>query len=129
MKKLILTLALLTPFCASAQSDTKCLANAIWFEARGQPVKTQAAVLQVIRNRAKRDKKSICDVVKEKGQFPWAAFMKNKSSWRVSQEKLELYFEAFKHLPVLGDDYFYFNHIPQPYGKKRHRKIGQLYFS
>lgn len=55
-----------------ARSDAlTCLAGAIYFEAKGEPLAGQLAVAQVILNRAKsgRFAKSVCGVVTQAGQF------------------------------------------------------------
>jgi N-acetylmuramoyl-L-alanine amidase len=51
--------------------DLVCLAGAIYFEAKGEPLAGQLAVAEVIINRAKsgRFAPSICAVVTQRGQF------------------------------------------------------------
>ncbi|KTT75255.1 cell wall hydrolase [Sphingomonas endophytica] len=51
--------------------DLRCLAGAIYFESRGEPLAGQLAVAEVILNRTKsrRFGGSTCDVVTQKGQF------------------------------------------------------------
>jgi N-acetylmuramoyl-L-alanine amidase len=51
--------------------DLTCLAGAIYFEAKGEPLPGQLAVAEVIINRAEsgRFAKSVCAVVKQAGQF------------------------------------------------------------
>lgn len=46
-------------------SDLKCLAQAVYFEARGEPYSGQIAVAQVVYNRVIKRNKSYCDVVFE----------------------------------------------------------------
>jgi N-acetylmuramoyl-L-alanine amidase len=67
----------------SAQSATKtssreqeCLAGAVYFEAKGEPLDGQLAVAKVIQNRARsgRFASSICGVVKQPSQF---SFIRN----------------------------------------------------
>lgn len=55
------------------QADTKCLADNIYHEARGEPFLGQVAVAQVTINRFRSGKhgKTICGVVHEKKQFSW----------------------------------------------------------
>ncbi|CUS43315.1 MAG: cell wall hydrolase [Pseudomonadota bacterium] len=52
-------------------SDLTCMAGAIYFEAKGEPLSGQLAVGEVIINRTKsgRFPKSICSVVTQPGQF------------------------------------------------------------
>ncbi len=49
----------------------RCLAGAIWFESKGEPLSGQLAVAQVILNRVKsgRFPTDICAVVTQRGQF------------------------------------------------------------
>ncbi len=53
------------PASARSASEVKCLATAIYFEARGEPEKGQIAVAQVVLNRLKNPAypKTICSVV------------------------------------------------------------------
>ena len=54
-----------------ASRDMRCLATAVYFEAKGEPLEGQLAVAQVILNRVKsgRYSDSICGVVYQPGQF------------------------------------------------------------
>ena len=54
-----------------ASDELTCLAGAIYFEAKGESLKGQLAVAQVILNRSQsaRFPKSICSVVTQRGQF------------------------------------------------------------
>jgi len=54
-----------------ADDATRCLAGAIYFEAKGEPLAGQLAVAEVIINRAKsgRFPADVCEVVTQRGQF------------------------------------------------------------
>ena len=54
-----------------ADEATRCLAGAIYFEAKGEPIDGQLAVAEVVINRAKsgRFPSDICGVIKQPGQF------------------------------------------------------------
>ena len=56
---------------AAADEALQCLAGAIYFESKGEPLTGQLAVAEVIINRAKsgRFPADVCDVVKQRGQF------------------------------------------------------------
>lgn len=56
---------------SSLDGDLTCMAGAIYFEAKGEPLSGQLAVGEVIINRTKsgRFPKSICSVVTQPGQF------------------------------------------------------------
>lgn len=51
--------------------DLRCLAGAIYYESKGEPLAGQLAVAEVILNRAGNSRfgESVCDVVKQPGQF------------------------------------------------------------
>lgn len=53
-----------------------CLAQTIYYEARGEPLKGQLAVAKVVLNRAKQSKGkySICDIVYLPNQFTWTKY-------------------------------------------------------
>ena len=55
----------------AVDEEQRCLAGAIYFEARGEPLSGQLAVANVILNRAKsgRFPSDMCGVVKQRGQF------------------------------------------------------------
>lgn len=55
----------------TAADDLRCLASAIYFESKGEPMAGQLAVAQVIMNRAKsgRFASDLCGVVTQRGQF------------------------------------------------------------
>lgn len=56
---------------SDADEELRCLAGAIYFESRGEPLSGQLAVAEVILNRthSQRFGGSVCDVVTQKGQF------------------------------------------------------------
>ena len=55
----------------SSDAELACMAGAIYFESKGEPLSGQLAVANVILNRAKsgRFPRSICSVIKQPGQF------------------------------------------------------------
>lgn len=56
---------------ASLDAEGQCLATAVYFESRGESLKGQLAVADVVLNRSKsgRYPTSLCAVVKQKAQF------------------------------------------------------------
>lgn len=56
---------------AAADDTVRCLASAVYFESKGEPLSGQHAVAQVIVNRSKsgRFASDVCGVVKQRGQF------------------------------------------------------------
>ncbi len=65
--------ALVETYAADMAPDREqdCLANAVYFEARGEPVEGQLAVAQVVLNRASsgRYPADLCAVITQKAQF------------------------------------------------------------
>jgi spore germination cell wall hydrolase CwlJ-like protein len=59
---------------ADVDDQLRCLATAIYFEARSEPVEGQLAVAQVVRNRARsgRFPSSLCGVVYQRSQFSFS---------------------------------------------------------
>lgn len=53
--------------------EALCLATAIFFESRGEPLKGQYSVAEVVLNRRDNSKypNTICKVVSQKNQFSW----------------------------------------------------------
>ena len=66
----VLPAAAREPDFAAYSKEMKCLATAVYFEARGEPIAGQAAVAQIVLNRLKSDRypKSVCGVVYENAQ-------------------------------------------------------------
>lgn len=60
----------------AADEELRCLAGAVYFEARGEPLEGQLAVAEVVLNRASSGEypASICEVVKQPAQF---SFVRN----------------------------------------------------
>jgi len=73
-----------------ADSEHECLAGAVYFESKGEPLEGQLAVAEVVINRAQSGKypKTLCGVVKQRhqfsfiraGQFP--PIQKASEAWR-----------------------------------------------
>ena len=59
------------PDFVAHSKDLKCLATAVYFEARGEPLEGQVAVAQVVLNRLHSDRypKTICGVVYQNAQL------------------------------------------------------------
>ncbi len=74
-----LTLAEMVAQYSTSETDDReheCLAGAVYFESKGEPLAGQLAVAEVVLNRARsgRFPPSVCGVVKQKGQF---SFIRN----------------------------------------------------
>jgi spore germination cell wall hydrolase CwlJ-like protein len=76
------------PTDADLSAEMRCLAGAIYFEARGESLEGQLAVAKVIINRAKsgRFPASYCGVVYQPSQF---SFVRGRSMPKVRSESLD----------------------------------------
>lgn len=100
----------------SAQLD--CLARAIYFEARGEPIKGQAAVAEVVLNRVDSPQfpKTVCSVVNQSGaggcQFSFTCdgysdAIADKSAWFVAKKIAAVYMEGAPRGLTKGATYFH----------------------
>lgn len=69
--------------------ELRCLATAVYFEARGEPLEGQLAVAQVILNRVEsgRYAPTVCGVIRQPGQFTYAKTRSPAASrdWEVAK--------------------------------------------
>ena len=134
-------LASLGPKRAKAE---KCLANAVYFEARSEPVRGQIAVAQVVMNRAFSGfyPNDVCGVVYQNAhrhlacQFTFACdgiadVVTDQESWerakRISRETLD----GKLWLPEIAKSTHYHASYVHPYwvrAMKKHAKIGLHHF-
>lgn len=115
MKALILILIPTTLGNASIEQINKqklCLSTAIYYEARGETLKTQQLVQSVIINRAKNN--NICAILEQPNQFPW-----------YSQETKMKY--EYLNIEQIETNYYHFNNKPFLWAKNP-KKSGRLYF-
>jgi hypothetical protein len=52
-------------------ADDRCIANAIYYEAYGEPLVGRRAVYDVIQHRMLDTGRSACAIIKERNQFSW----------------------------------------------------------
>jgi len=73
MKYILILLLFFSNMTYANQVEINCLAATIFFEARGEQIKGQEAVAQVVMNRAraKTYPPSVCKVIKQPFQFSW----------------------------------------------------------
>lgn len=78
-----------TDIAVAAGHDLKCLAAAVYFEARGEPMEGQLAVAQTIMNRvgSSRYASTVCGVIKQPHQFSFDRTRTPRagSDWQTAQ--------------------------------------------
>ena len=120
---------------SASNASLKCLTEAVYFEARGEPVKGQRAVAEVIMNRVDHPAfpKSVCGVVNQSGQFSYkggSLRMRDRAAAnraeRIAQESLS---GAPRNLTG-GATYFHTTYVKPSWSKRftRTAKIGSHIF-
>ncbi|MBL4598334.1 MAG: cell wall hydrolase [Rhizobiaceae bacterium] len=131
--------ASLLPKGAYSKRQQKCLAEGIYFEARGEPVRGQAAVAQVILNRVKNPAypSSICGVVyqnknwRNRCQFSFACDrirdrVRNKRLWNVAEHIATETSAGRIWFPQVGSSTHYHATYVKPKWAKRMKKVGRI---
>lgn len=120
----ILWLILFSSQALAQPSNRDCMAYALMRESGGEGIITTRAVYDVILNRQKRSGKSVCQVLREPGQFPWAKNgFKKVNIYHLT--KLEMV--AIMH-PVVPENVLYFNHTRENSGVF-YKRYGKLWFN
>jgi spore germination cell wall hydrolase CwlJ-like protein len=122
-----------------AAGEVKCLATAIYFEARGEPARGQTAVAQVILNRvdSKAYPDSVCGVVYQNKhrrnacQFSFACdgkadTVREKRAWRKAERIAEDVAEGRGILREVGSATHYHADYVRPYWAKRMRRLASI---
>jgi N-acetylmuramoyl-L-alanine amidase len=117
---------------ADVDSQLKCLATAIYFESRSEPLEGQLAVAQVIRNRARsgRFPSSICGVVNQPSQFSFSRRRSpdNQAQW-MRALKVALIAMADGWRQVVPDAlYFHAARVSPGWGLRRIARVGNNIF-
>ncbi|MET7246084.1 cell wall hydrolase [Methylobacterium sp. EM32] len=125
---------LITP--ENAEKEQRCLAEAVYFEARGEPEQGQAAVAQVVLNRAKSGlyPANICGVVYQNRhrymgcQFSFACEGKSlritdDASWQVATRVAQSVVEGRTYLADVGGATHYHADYVKPRWSRRLRKM------
>ena len=132
------------PASVYAEKQQRCLAEGIYFEARGEPEDGQAAVAQVILNRVRNPAypNTICGVVyqnehrRHSCQFSFACdghaeIIRSQTSWRVAQRIAEDVTDGKIWLDEVGDStHYHANYVAPRWGRRMIKvdKIGAHIF-
>lgn len=113
------------------QQNVKCLAEAVYREARGESYRGQLAVAQTVINRTRVAifPNSICKVVFQKGQFSWTRGWKN--DWRADHYSYQVARVALMGTHSLKDFkalYFHNQDVKPGWNRKKIAKIGNHTF-
>lgn len=119
-----------------SERDLNCLAEAIYHEARGESVKGQAAVAEVVLNRVDSDKfaSSVCGVVNQPSQFSYTIGgkkpIRNKSAYLRARDIARAALAGAPRVLTGGATYFHTPAVSPSWSHRFQRtaKIGQHIF-
>lgn len=105
-------------------NDLICLAQNIYFEARGEPFKGKVAVAQVTLNRVNHDNyaDTVCGVVYQPNQFSWTksySRIVDKQAWAHAKEVAHMVMQGDIHLPNFNALHFHSKKIKPKWAYKK----------
>lgn len=119
----------------AVDDDLRCLAGAIYFESKGEPLAGQLAVAHVILNRTEsgRFPTSICAVVKQPGQFSFVRggampSIPDNHAYRTAIAVAQVAMADAWENPVEDALYFHAARVSPQWGKRRVAAIGNHIF-
>lgn len=117
----------------AADRDLRCLATAVYFESRGEPVEGQLAVAQAIINRAEsgRYANTLCGVINQPKQFSFDRTRTPRagSDWATAQAIAKIAFDDLWQEVAPKALSFHATHVsPNWRGKTRVAQIGRHIF-
>lgn len=115
------------PLHSEAPQDLHCLAQAVYFESRGEPLAGQLAVARVIINRAESRAfpDSYCSVVKQRAQFSFVksgripAVRQASEAWRRAQAIARIAEEELWESQAQDALYFHAVHVKPRWAAKK----------
>lgn len=116
---------------AEADDELRCLATAVYYESKGEPLKGQLAVAQVILNRVNSNRfaDSICGVVYQPRQFSFAngghVPPRMSRDWRTAVAIARIAMDN-KWADVSSDALFFHATYVAPGWSGRHQKVSQI---
>lgn len=116
-------------------NELRCLATAVYFEAKGEPLHGQLAVAEVVMNRVKsgRFASTLCGVVKQPSQFSFVrrgSFppIANQSQWRRAVGVARVATDGKWVGPAEGALFFHARRVSPNWGKRQVASVGNHVF-
>lgn len=124
------------PTDGEMEGDMHCLASAIYFESRGEPLDGQLAVGQVVINRAEsgRFPTSYCGVVYQRAQFSFVrggrmpAINTSSDAWRNAKAIARIAHEGLWQGPAEGALFFHATHVQPGWRRTRIARVNRHVF-
>jgi hypothetical protein len=120
----------------AASAELECLAGAIYFESKGEPLPGQLAVAEVIINRTKsgRYPTTMCGVVKQRGQFSFVRagrlppIAKQSAHWRKAVAIAHIALKDLADSPAPNALSFHATYVSPRWRMKRVATVGNHVF-
>ena len=116
-------------------SELRCLAGTIYFEAKGEPLRGQLAVAEVVLNRARsgRFPASVCGVVTQAGQFSFVRggampSVPNNAAYRTAVAIAQVAMSDAWQTPASNALFFHASRVSPGWGKTMVASIGHHVF-
>jgi uncharacterized protein with NAD-binding domain and iron-sulfur cluster len=109
-------------------TDIQMLQWVTYKESRGESVETIRAVLDVVNNRARKNRETIRVTIHKPNQFPYI----KRTGIRKVKDKVFLtkFWKAYNMKPILSSEAIYFNHYKSKHKwADKHKRVGNLIFS
>ncbi len=118
------------PAGASLNTQMRCLASAVYFESRGEPLAGQLAVAKVIMNRAESRQfpNSYCSVVKQRSQFSFVRGgriptpNKNSNAWKRAKAIAMIADQDLWQSAARDSLYFHANYVRPSWARAKSRR-------
>lgn len=120
---------------STANEEDRCLATSVYFESKGEPLNGQLAVAQTILNRARSGHfpETVCDVVKQPGQF---SFLRRgevpdapeNHAWRTAVAVAKIARDGLWKEVAPAALYFHARRVSPGWGRMRVASIGHHVF-
>jgi spore germination cell wall hydrolase CwlJ-like protein len=119
----------------ASESELRCLATAVYFESKGEPLAGQLAVAQVVMNRARsgRFASTLCGVVKQPSQFSFVRgggfpAVVSAASWREAVGVAQVAMKGLHKGPAAGALFFHAKRVSPGWGKRPVASVGNHIF-
>ena len=120
---------------SAADSELNCLAVGVYYEAKGEPLAGQLAVAEVILDRTAsgRFPRSVCSVIKQRGQFSFVRGGKlpvppANAAWRKAMAVALVAQKNLWESPVDGALYFHARYVRPSWKRPRVGAVGNHVF-
>ncbi len=119
----------------TGDDQLRCLATAVYFESKGEPLAGQLAVAKVIMNRAKsgRFATTLCGVVKQPSQFSFVRSgsfppVANAAQWRSAVGVAHVAMQDLYASPAPGALFFHAKRVSPNWNKRQVAAVGNHIF-